>query len=262
MLAPNPRERIGGNQPPGAIELAKPTMEDLNRFLSEHPVIVNDDEARAAKAVADRVLLAFKGMEEERDGKVRPLNEQVAAVNAEYHKWFNTNDKKPGVWGTLLKELKIRLTAYARKLEAERQAVAEAARKAAAEAARKAKEAEDREREAAAEAAAGVCDVDFAGATQEANDAFAQYERAERISERALRETKVRIGGGFGKVMSFRTKEVLIVTDWKAAIEEICGDEDEPPAPIVDAILTCARAYRKVTNQLPAGIHSGTERTL
>ena len=77
--APNPRERIGGNQPPSAIELAKPTVEELNQFLSDFPVITNEDEARKAKAIGDRVFLACKSVEEERDSKVRPLNERVCA---------------------------------------------------------------------------------------------------------------------------------------------------------------------------------------
>src|SRR5258708_4351782 len=154
--SPNPRERIGANNPPGALELAKPIVEELGQFLNDFPVIANDGEARKAKAISDRVFLALKSVEEERDSKVRPLNERVAAINAEYHHWFSTNDKKPGLWGTLLRELKVRLTNFARVEEQKR-------RQAAEEAERKAREAEARERETAAEAAQGVCDTDFAG---------------------------------------------------------------------------------------------------
>src|SRR5258707_15405088 len=78
--SPNPRERIGANNPPGALELAKPIVEELGQFLNDFPVIANDGEARKAKAISDRVFLALKSVEEERDSKVRPLNERVAAT--------------------------------------------------------------------------------------------------------------------------------------------------------------------------------------
>jgi hypothetical protein len=254
---PNPREHIGANNPPGAINLAKPIVEELGRFLNDYPVITNEDEARKAKAIGDRVFLTLKGVEEERDGKVRPLNEQVAAINAEYHQWFSTNDKKPGLWGTLLKELKVRLTNFARAEEQKRLAAAEAARRAAEEAERKAREAEAREREAAAEAAAGVCDTDFAGATEQADAAFAEFQRASRFAARAERDSKVRIGGGFGRVSTLRDKEVLTVSDWKSAIAEI-GLTDR----IKEAILTEARAFRNSMGELPSGISQTFERSL
>ena len=135
----NPREVIGANHPPGAIDLAKSTLEELGKFLNDYPVVTNEDEARKAKLINDRVLLALKGVEDERDGKVRPLNNQVAAINAEYHRFHNTNEKKPGLWNTLVKELRIRLTNFARVEEQKRRAAAEAAKKAVEEAERKAR---------------------------------------------------------------------------------------------------------------------------
>jgi hypothetical protein len=251
---------IGHNQPPGAVDLAKPIVEELGRFLKDSPVITNDGEAREAKVILDRSVLALKGVEDERKAKVAPLNAELAAINGAYHQWHNANGK-PGIWDTLLKELRIRLTGFARAEEAKRQAAAEAARAAKEEAERKAREAEEREREAAAEAAQGICDVDIAAATQEADDAFAQFQRADRDAQRAERETKVRIGGGFGKVATLRNHESLVVTDWKAAIEEM-SDDGELPAVISDAILTAARAYRKAFNQLPHGISATYDRSL
>jgi hypothetical protein len=259
---PNPREHIGANNPPGALELAKPTFEELGRFLSDHPVVTNEAEAREAKAIGDRAFLACKSVEEERDGKVRPLNEQVAAINADYHQWFSTNDKKPGIWGTLLKELKVRLTNFARAEEAKRIAAAEAARKAREEAERKAREAEAREREAAAEAAQGVCDVDIAAATQGADQAFRDFQRADREAQRADRNATVRIGGGLGKISTLRSKEVLTVADWRTAIAEMSGDNGEIPQNIADAILTSARSYRRMFDALPSGIIATYERSL
>jgi hypothetical protein len=254
---PNPREHIGGNKPPGALELAKPIAEELGRFLNDYPVVTNENEARQAKAISDRFFLALRSVEEERDGKVRPLNERVKAINEEYHHWFSTNDKKPGLWGTLFKELKVRLTNFARAEEQKRIAAAEAARAAAAEAERKAREAEQREREAAADAAQGVCDVDFAAATQAADSAFQDFRRADREAQRAERDTTVRIGGGFGRVSTLRTAEILTITDIHAAIEDLFPNQD-----IADAVLKAARAYRKENDELPNGIARQTERRI
>jgi hypothetical protein len=254
---PNPRERIGANNPPCALELAKPTVEELGKFLNDYPVITNEDEARKAKTIGDRVFLTLKSVEEERDSKVRPLNEQVAAINGEYHRWFSTNDKKPGLWGALLKELKVRLTNFAKAEEAKRRAAAEAARAAAAEAERKARKAEEREREAAVDAAQGVC-TDVAAATQEADQAFRDFRRADREAQRAQRNETVRIGGGIsGRVSTLRTVEILEITNIHAAIEDLGITPD-----IRDVILRSARAYRRENNELPNGISATHERRI
>ncbi|HLK83133.1 MAG TPA: hypothetical protein VKT99_16790 [Xanthobacteraceae bacterium] len=255
-LTANPRAAIGHNQPPGAIELAKPTIEELSRFLADHPVVSNEAEAREAKAILDRAVLALKGVEDERKAKVAPLNAELTAINGDYHRWHNANGK-PGTWDTLLKELRIRLTRFAQAEEARRRAAAEAARKAAEEAERKAREAEAREREAAADAAQGVCDVDIAAAAQEADEAFAQFQRAGRAAARAERDAKVRIGGGFGKAATLRTAETLVIADVHAAIEDIGLTQD-----IADAVLKGARAYRRENGELPAGISATYEKRI
>lgn len=251
---------IGHNQPPGAIELAGPAIEVLRAFLADNPVIGNEDEARKAKAILDRTIAALKGIDDERKSKVDPLNAQVKEVNTSYHKWHNAGIKS-GIWDKLLAELRSRMTAFARAEEVRRIAAAEAARKAAEEAERKAREAEVREREAAEDAALGVC-TDIAAATQEADDAFAQFKRASREAQRAERDSHVRIGGGFGRVSTLRNKEILTVTAWKAAIEEMADDEGRIPGNIADAILIAARAHRKAFDRLPAGISQSFDRSL
>src|SRR5215467_13622205 len=92
-LSSNPREHIGANNPPTAIELAEPTIEALRKFLMDNPVIANEDEARAAKAILDRTALALKGIEDERKAKVDPLNKDVRDTNAENHGRNNTAGK-------------------------------------------------------------------------------------------------------------------------------------------------------------------------
>jgi hypothetical protein len=260
-MEPNPREHIGANQPPSAIDLAKPIANDAGRFLADHPVIMDEDEARTTKLTFDRFKLALDGIEAERKSKTDPLNAKVKAINGEYHRWHNADPKRPTAWDKLFDTLKSRLTAFAKAEEAKRQAALEAAHAAKEEAERIARQAEQREQQAATDAAQGICDVDIGGAMADADTAFADFQRAGRDLARAERDTKVRIGGGFGKVSTLRNKEILTVTDWKAAISEMT-DDGELPAVISDAILTAARAYRKAFDRLPAGIHVETERTL
>jgi hypothetical protein len=252
---PNPLERIGGNFPPDAISLAAPTVEELRLFLADNPVISDDDEARAAKAILDRVALALKDVESERDGKVRPLNEQVKETNAAYHQFHNAS-KKNGLWDKLVGQLWSRMSAYALEVERQRQEAARRAREAANEAARLAREAEQREIEAATDAASGVC-TDIGAATEAANEAFSVYRRKNWTAQRAEGSTKVRIVGGIGNAVSLKDHETLTVTDWKAAIEEIGLTQD-----IADAILKGARTYRKACGDLPSGVTATYERSL
>jgi hypothetical protein len=260
-MEPNPRERIGGNSPPGAIELAEPTIEALSQFLKDFPVIANEEEAREAKLMLDRTALALKGIEDERKKKVDPLNLQVFAINQIYHDRHNTDSKRPGRWDRPFQTLKGRISGFMAVEERKRREALQAAWAAKEEAERIARQAEQNEQQAATDAAHGICDVDIGAAMADADATFADFKRAGRDLARAERDTKVRIGGGFGKVSTLRNKEILTVTDWKAAISEMT-DDGELPAVISDAILTAARAYRKAFDQLPAGISQEFERSL
>ena len=253
---------IGHNNPPSAIELAEPVIEALRQHLKDFPVVADEDEARKSKLVLDRCVVALKAIEDERKSKVDPLNVQVKAINAEYHEVHNTDSNRPGLWDRPLNALRARLNIFMREEERKRIAVAEAARRALEEAERLAREAEAREKEAAETAAAGVCDVDIAAATEEADSAFSQFKRASRFAQRAERDTRVRVGGGLGKVSTLRSKEILSVTDWKTAVDEMRDDDGEIPAVIADAILTAARAYRKAFERLPAGISQSFDRSI
>lgn len=241
---------IGGNGCPSMIELAQGTVSALADFLKDHPVIQSEEEARAAKLLKDRADNAIKDMEDERDKLVRPLNTQVAEINARYRPV-----RDPLV--RIIAELKARLNRFIDGEAKRRQAIAEAAQRVAAERATLARQAEEAEREAKDEASQGVCDVDVAGATITADAAFEAFEKAERAAERAQRETHVKIGGGFAKALSQRTHEVLTIADWQAAIEEM-GLTDG----IKEAILTAARSYRKTFGELPDGITSTQERSV
>lgn len=249
MLDITNREAIGSNHPPSPIQLAKEAATALSSWLTDHPVIQSQEDAREGKLQIDRVKSNLDDMERERDGKVRPLNEQVAGINAAYR-------TPRTILEDLLVILKTRLTSYARELERQRMAAAEAAEAKRAEAERIARELDRKAQEAALEAQEGVC-VDIGQATIEADQAFAAFEKAGREAARAEAATHVRIAGGYGRAISMRTVEALTVTDWQAAIEDIGLTHD-----IVDAILKGARAYRRENHELPAGITSTDDRKI
>jgi hypothetical protein len=241
--------QIGHNQPPSVTDFSVEVGKSLSDWMMDHPVIETDEDAREAKLLLDRAKSSLDGMESERDALVRPLNAQVKQINDRYRAPRTLLEK-------IRDTLAWRLTDYAKRLERERIAAAEAARRAVEEAERAARAAEAREREAAEDARLGVC-TDVGAATQEADQAFSRFKKAGRLADRAERDTKVKIGGGFGKAVSLRTTEILTVTDWKAAIEEIGLTPD-----ITDAILKGARAYRKENDELPSGIKASYERTI
>jgi hypothetical protein len=246
----NPRAVIGTNNPPSAIDFAKESTTALSDWMKDRPVIETDDDARAAKLLVDRAKSSLESMETERDGLVRPLNEQVKSINDRYRSPRTLLEK-------VRNSLVDRLTAHAKRVEQERLRKAEEARRAAEAAAQTALEAERREQAAREEAKQGVCDVDIGEIAAETDQAVAALGKAARDVQRAERDTKVRVGGGFGRVMTLRDKEILTVTDWKAAIKEI-GLTDR----IAEAILTEARTFRNSMGDLPSGISQTFERSL
>jgi hypothetical protein len=236
------------------LRFAQNTFDLLGRWLSDHPTVATEDDAREAKSWKDRADNVLRSLDDEREGLIEPLQIQVKAINAGYAPYHNNN--KLGLFDKILSELKARMTAYALAEERRRIAAAEEARRAAAAAEAAARAAEAIEFAALDDAKQGVI-TDTAGATAAANAAFAEFERASRFADRAERDTKVRLADGAGRASTLRTTEVLTVTDWRAAIEAI-GLTDK----IAEAILAGARAHRKETGSLPPGISRTTERAI
>jgi len=243
---------IGHNNPPveTTIDRAKATTTALSTWMASHPAVETEEAAREAKALVDRAKAAWQAMEDERDAAVRPLNTRVKAINDSFKPARTTLEK-------LRDMLTQRIEDFIRRQEVERQRIAEKARRTAAALAEAAMEAERRRQEAIEDAAQGVCDIDLAAVHDEAEQTISDLARAARVVQRADRDAKVRIGGGFGRVMTMRNSKVLTVTNWKAAIEEM-GLTDG----IAEAILTAARAYKKACGDFPAGITETTDRSL
>lgn len=241
---------VGHNNPPSIIEHSVNTLNALGIWLSEHPVIANEDEAREGKLLVDRAKDAVHEMETERTGLVSPLNEQVKEINDRYR------SPRTNLENTL-QVLILRIDAFAEREEERRQKEAEAKRQAALEAERIAREAERAEEEAKELAAAGQLDINIADVTSHADAAYGLYKVAHREAQLAERETKVKIGGGFRRALSRRNQETLEVESWETAISFL-GLTDR----IRDAILTDARAYRKEFDELPPGITAKYDRSL
>lgn len=253
----NPRAVAGNNNPPNeALETARSAYDHLSEWLAEHPVIADEEAALAAKPVADYVKGALDAMETERDGLVRPLNEQVRKTNADYKSARDPLERLFGV-------LKDRLNAY---IEAERQRrEAEAAELAriAKEKEEAARAAEAAEREAIDNAKEGEF-TDVGAATAQADEAFADFQASARAAVRADKSaSSVKIGGGFGRALSQRTSETLIITDGLKALAEIVAERDGIlPDKIADAIRAAARDFRKAKGRLPEGVISEKSRSI
>jgi len=234
---------IGHNNPPGMIETASTTMQDISGWMAEHPAIT-EDSAKDAKVFLDRGKLALKDLDDERDGKVRPLNEKVKEVNGLY--------KAPRIQlETVLSGLSDRLGAFLKEERDKRENAAREAARIAEEAEQRARDAERIEREAIESANAGELGVDIASHVVEADNAFRDFEKADRALAIALKETKVKVGGGFTRAISLRQKETIIVRDAVVAIGQIGLTED-----IKEAIIKSARAFRKATGDLPEGVEA------
>lgn len=235
--------KIGDNNPPSHIEFTLETYQALNDWLTDHPVILTEEDARQGKLLKDRAALCLADLEQERDGKVRPLNEQVKSINDTYR---GPKDQLTTIAATLT----TRITDYAKTEALKREEVARQARKAEEEAYRKAQEAFAAEALAKEEAAEGVV-VDIGGAASNRIQAVKDFQKAERKAAQAERDQRVKIGGGFRRALSLREKETLVVANPQAAVDATGWTAD-----MMECLLKAARAYRKLHGNLPPGIIS------
>lgn len=252
MLAPAADRHVTrtDNHPPGPLDSGKEAMAELSAFLKDHPVIGSHAEAKQGGACVERTRIAINEIETTRDKQVRPLNVQVAKINADFKVVRDPLERG-------LKRLKQILTDFARAEENKRAAEAERLRLEADAAREVAFAAERAEQDSIARADVGEC-TDVGGAIAAADQAFNTFSRADRAAVVAERNTALRIGSVMGnRSIAMRSVEVLIVTDAAAAIKAM-GLTDK----IRDAILSSARDFRKAHGELPKGIASDYQRSL
>lgn len=225
-----------------AIEAIADMADAINGWLSDNPVIENDDQARENKKLLDSGSLSISDLNTERDAQVRPLNEQVKSINDTYRQ---PRDNMQNLVGVLLERLRSFMNAKREAAEA----AAEEARRIADEKIAAAREAERIEKEKLKDAEAGELDVNVQELTKTADDAFAQAQAAIRDAARAERETNVKIGGGFKRALGLREKKELKIVDLIEALDDLVI-----PGIIEEAILKAARAYKRANGKLPRGI--------
>ncbi len=239
---------IGDNKSPDMTVTVTETMNDLSSWMSDHPVISTEEEARESKVFVDRGKLAIKDLEDERESRVKPLNVQVQQINDHYRTPRNLLQK-------VLDELQNRLSSFLRQEEQKRIAAAQEAARKAEEAERLAREAERIEQEAIEAAKVGELDIDIAGVTGAADRAYKEYEKASHQAAIAERDTRVRIGGGFARALGLKNKDGLTILDVHAAIDAVGLTET-----IIEAVLKSARAYKRLYQKYPPGIQVTTQR--
>lgn len=233
---------------PSTIDSARDAFAELGGFLKEHPVIQTAADAKSGAAYLERTRVALSDMECERTAKVKPLNEELGAINGAYRVVRDPLE-------SLLKTLRRKLTDYAQKVEAERIAEAERLRREAEERERLAREAEAAEREAMDDAEHGV-EADIGAAVAQADQTFTDYRRADKQAAIAEKNVPVRFHSVMGgRSQTMRTTEKLVISDAVLALKSI-GLTPK----ITDAILSSARDYRKEFEELPAGITATFER--
>ncbi len=172
--------RPKSNNPPSPIDYAREVIGELSSWMADEPVVQTEEQSRHAKLLLDRAKAALEDVERDRVAKVKPLNDQVTAVNQEYKAVHNTDTKKPGVLDKVVLALRQRVQAYLLIEESKRRRIAEE-KQAAADAAREAAlKAEQLEREAKENAAAGEVGIQIGEWVQAADSAFTDFEKRVR----------------------------------------------------------------------------------
>lgn len=253
----NPKGRIGDNNPPGMIETCAQVAKDTSDWLAEHPVISTYEEAQEGKVHRDRSNLTLKDMEVERANRVGPLNEQVRVINDTYRpvrlsmeNVIDTTNQR--IYTFLLRE-------EARKAHEAREAL-----RIAQEAADKAADAADRDRDAKDSASQGEAGLDLLALGANAAAAKRAADVAARQAERADRETKAKVTGGFTRAASLRKVKTYHLAygenRMEAAVAALraVGVTDD----ISIAIIKAAKAYHEEYGEIPPGIMMHEERKL
>lgn len=240
---------LGHNNPPSPVEFAREALADLGRFLSDNPTI-EIETIKEGTLFAERVRKMLADMEDARKQEVGPLNDQVKEINGRYR-------TARGPLENLFTTLRLRLTDYTAREEAKRIREAEIARQAALDAEMEARRAEEAEIEAKQNSSLGEV-VELAERVVEADQAFNEFQRADRAAAVAERDTHVRLPSQLGgKALSMREKETLIIANAMEAFS-VLGNHPK----VIEALLTAARDYRRKRGSLPAGITATYSRSI
>lgn len=207
---PNPRAVMGGNNPPEptTFETIKTHMEDLlveaHNWADGTEVTTQAQADEAGRLISD-LEQAARAAEAQRVAEKKPLDDQVAEIQARYNAYIaDRKNKVPGKVWKAVDALKATVKPYLDKLEAERLAKAEEARQAAQKAA-----------EEAAESARAAQASDLGA--QEAAEAKIAEARAMESAARSLETSRVQLHGG-ERAKGLRTTWTPVLADPGAAL--------------------------------------------
>lgn len=228
---PNPRAVLGGNNPPEAtaFEAIKVNIEDLlieaHNWADGNEVTTQAQADEAGRLIGD-LERAAKAAEAQRVAEKKPLDDQIAAIQAKWNVYIapRTNKTAVGKVWKAIDALNATVKPYLDRLEAERKARAEEARQAATRAAEEA---------AAAARAARESDL----AAQEAAEEKVAQARQLEIEAKRVENSRVQLQGG-DRAKGLRKTYTPVLTDPKAALAHYITTR---PADVKEYLLGLAK---------------------
>lgn len=246
----NDRAVIGGNSPPSPVDFGRAAFRDISAFLAGMPVVETEGQAREIKLQLDRAKAALGDIEAAKEQACKPLYESWKTASAIYTPTVSH-------LAALVHEVKARLSRWMQTQEALCEAEAIRKQQEAEAAIQLAMATSLAVTEALDNASCGELNVDLTTVIEEADRTDRAAKKALHQAQLAERDATVRVGGGFTRVATLRTKETLTIIDASIALEAI-GLTDK----ISSAILAGARAYRTLHGNLPPGIACDVNREL
>lgn len=245
MDGANPRLEIGGNNPPGTLELerADTLIETATQWLASRPEIVDTAEADAAQGLVDQARALKKDLTAAQKVELAPLEGAIAEVKAKYR---GPLDRLEAALKALLEKSGAWIVKERNRLAAEKAAREAEARRLREEAERKAEEERRRVVEAEAESAGDAERVEAERQEAiEAGNRAAEAARTAKAAERAA-EKKPEVAGikaaGAARAMTMRAYWSAEVTDEGEALRSYASH------PTVRA--ECLKVALRLANEL------------
>lgn len=256
---------IGGNNPPGKIELelAASRISEAEAFIIECPEIADADMANEAQGFVDQLRASKKDLAAAQKVEISPHDEAIAEVKTKYRDPLGTIEvtlkallDKTGAW--LVKE-RARIAAEKAAQEAEARRLREEAERLERERIEAARKAEEERRRVVEAETASAADTERVEAErQEAIDAgnrAAEAARTAKAAERAA-EKKPEVAAiksaPAQRAMTLRTYWSAVVVDEAAAIESYKDHPAVRKAALAAALQVANEAARTSKNEAAA----------
>lgn len=247
---------MGHNKPPrDALVAADQALKAAEALISKIPQAKSQEQADEIAAGIRAVQHAEDQLEADRDARVRPLNARVKAINDEYA-------TPKSAFTIIIAKLKTITRMWLITLDEKRKAEAEKLRKEAEEAQRRAEEAQAEAAREAERAEDGDVTEGPLRPVEAARDAQQATLEARKAEARAAAVEKASVtagGGGAGRAVGLRWKEVVSIKTKQDAIKVVTNIGLEDPK-LIEALIMAARRYEKKYKRWPVGISVEKER--